>query len=61
MYGHGATTGSAVPWPGLARLFLFMTTSQLIRRIVGLDRKAAKEAFAAFLAEGALLSFTKVG
>ena len=27
---------------------------ELIRRIVGLDRNAAKEAFAAFLAEGAL-------
>jgi hypothetical protein len=29
MCGNGDTTGSAVLWPGLARLFLFMTTPQL--------------------------------
>jgi site-specific DNA recombinase len=30
MCGNGDTTGSAVLWPGLARLFLFMTTPRLI-------------------------------
>ena len=30
MCGNGDTTGSAVLWPGLARLFLFMTTPQLV-------------------------------
>jgi HlyD family secretion protein len=29
MCGNGDTTGSAVLWPGLARLFLFMTTPHL--------------------------------
>ena len=32
MCGNRNTTGSAVLWPCLVRLFLFMTTSQLIRR-----------------------------
>jgi hypothetical protein len=30
MCGNGETTGSAMLWPGLARLLLFMTRSQSI-------------------------------
>jgi class 3 adenylate cyclase/DNA-binding CsgD family transcriptional regulator len=35
MCGNGDTTGSAVLWPGLARLFLFMTTPRLAETLHG--------------------------
>src|SRR5687767_9422486 len=38
MCGNGDTTGSAVLWPSLARLFLFMTTSQLDMKEVLMNR-----------------------
>jgi hypothetical protein len=33
MCGNGDTTGSAVLWPGLARLFSFMTTPHLVKPV----------------------------